>query len=138
MATIKPIEIKGLKEAVKNAKKVDNDLPKEFRKAGNKAADLLVAWIVPRVPKRSGKAAGTVKAASTQKAARVRAGGPKAPYYPWLDWGGRVGRNKSVKRKFYSDGRYIYPGIVAIKPDLQNAYETALAEAINGEIFKAT
>ena len=40
--------------------------------------------------------------------ARIEAGGSKVPYYPWLDFGGRVGRRKSVHRPFLKDGRYIY------------------------------
>jgi hypothetical protein len=49
-----------------------------------------------------------VKARSTQAYSRVSGGGNKAPYYPWLDFGGRVGKNKSIRRPFLKDGRYIY------------------------------
>ena len=35
-------------------------------------------------------------------------GGNKAPYYPWLDFGGSVGRRRSVRRPFLDKGRYIY------------------------------
>lgn len=102
------IKITGLNEFVRNLKKLDNDLPKMVRRSFNTAADVLVAAIRPDIPSRSGRAAGSVRSQSTQTAARVSGGGNRAPYYPWLDFGGKVGRHKSVKRPFYADGRYIY------------------------------
>lgn len=102
------IRVTGLREFRANLKKLDNDLPKALRMAFNGAADVVVNDARPRVAKRSGKAAGTVKARSTQTASRVVGGGNKAPYYPWLDFGGRVGRNHSVTRPFLKEGRYIY------------------------------
>lgn len=102
------IRVTGLREFRANLKKLDNDLPKALRMAFNGAADVVVNDARPRVARRSGKAAGTVKARSTQTASRVVGGGNKAPYYPWLDFGGRVGRNRSVTRPFLKEGRYIY------------------------------
>lgn len=102
------IRVTGLREFRQNLKKLDADLPKALRMAFNGAADIVVTDARPRVARRSGKAAGTVKARSTQTASRVVGGGNKAPYYPWLDFGGRVGRNHSVTRPFLKNGRYIY------------------------------
>lgn len=102
------IRITGLREFQRNLKKLDADLPKALRMAFNGAADVVVNDARPRVARRSGRAAGTVKARSTQTASRVVGGGNKAPYYPWLDFGGRVGRNRSVTRPFLKSGRYIY------------------------------
>ena len=102
------IRVEGLNEFVKNLKTLDRNLPKAVRVAFNEAADVVVQDARPRVPKRSGRARRSVRVASTQTKARVRGGGSKAPYYPWLDFGGRVGRNKSVKRAFLKDGRFIY------------------------------
>lgn len=102
------IKIEGLNEFVRNLKKLNSDLPKAVRKAFNDAANVVVEDARPGIPKRSGKAQASVRAASTQTAARVKGGGNKAPYYPWLDFGGRVGRRKSVKRAFLKEGRFIY------------------------------
>lgn len=103
-----PIRVEGLAEFRRNLKKLDGDLPKALRLALNEAADIVVDGARPRIPKRTGRAAATVKARSTQTAARVVGGSARAAYYPWLDFGGRVGRNKSVKRAFLKEGRYIY------------------------------
>ncbi|WP_307962251.1 hypothetical protein [Salinispora arenicola] len=54
----------------------------------NDAAQVVVDWARPRVSRRSGRAARSLRVASTGKAVRVRAGGARVPYYPWLDFGG--------------------------------------------------
>lgn len=103
-----PIKVQGLKELRNSLKALDSDLPKALRLAFNDSADIVVSDAKPRVARQTGRAKGTVRARSTQKSARVAGGGRRAPYYPWLDFGGRVGRNRSVNRPFLKDGRYIY------------------------------
>lgn len=105
-----PIKIDGLSQFVANLKKIDADLPKTVRVALNQAADVVVFAARPRIPSRSGKARASVKASSLRDRVRVRAGGGKAPYYPWLDYGGE-GRIKGrpTKRTFVKSGRYLYP-----------------------------
>ena len=122
------IRISGLREFRQGLKQLDSDLPKALRLAFNDAADIVVTDARPRVPSRSGKAASTVKARSTQSAARVVGGGNKAPYYPWLDFGGRVGRRKSVKRPFLPKGRYIYNAYFRAKASGQ--FQDALSNGL--------
>jgi HK97 gp10 family phage protein len=138
MALIQPIGIEGLDQFVKNLKKVDRELPKAVRLAGNEAADLIVSWAKPKVPHKTGKAANSIKAASAQKAARVKAGGNKAPYYAWLDFGGKTGRKKATKRKFYTDGRYLYPALEAQRPQIREAYENALIKLVENSGIDVT
>lgn len=102
------IRVVGLNEFQRNLKKLDADLPKALRVGFNGAADLVVNDARPKIPTVSGKARGSVKARSTQTASRIVGGSNKAPYYPWLDFGGKVGRGRSVSRPFYKHGRYIY------------------------------
>lgn len=111
-----PIRIDGLKEFQRNLKKLNADLPKAVRVALNEAADVVVGAAVTRIPKRTGRAARSVKARSTRTAVRVSGGGNRAAYYPWLEFGGRVGRKKAVRRAFLPEGRYIY-GAYADKRD---------------------
>lgn len=113
MATIEPIKVTGLKEFRRNIKTISTDLPKCIRLANNEVADIVVVWVKQRMENRSGGAVSTVRVASTQKEVRVREGSAKRPYVPWLDFGGRVGPRRAVKRKFYSDGRYLYPALAA-------------------------
>jgi len=86
---------------------MDKDLPKALRIAFNAAADVIVADARPRIPAVTGAARDSVKARSTQTRARVVGGGNKAPYYPWLDFGGRIPVT-NVRRPFLPEGRYIY------------------------------
>lgn len=105
-----PIKIEGLNEFVRNLKKISSDLPKAVRIAFNGSAQLVVDEAVPHIPSVTGRARASVKARSTQTAARVVGGGKKAEWYPWIDFGGtRAGRGggKAV-RPFYKEGRFIY------------------------------
>jgi len=104
------IKIEGLKEFTRDLKRIDSDLPKLVRLANNAAANLVVDDARPRVPTgpHGGRARKSVKAASTRTKSRVSGGGGRAQYYPWLDFGGKVGRRGSVKRAYKPKGRYIY------------------------------
>lgn len=104
-----PIQIKGLAEFNRALRRLDKDLPKGLRLAHNEAANVVVDAAKPEVPQRTGHAASTVKARSTRLQGRVTGGSKRYPYYAWLDFGGSVGRNKSIKREFVHEGRYIYP-----------------------------
>ena len=103
------IRIEGLAEFVRNLRKLDRELPKALRIAMNQAAQLVVDDASPHVPTRSGRAVRSIKTVSTPTSVRVKAGGARAPYFPWLDYGGRVGRRKATRRAFLKEGRYLYP-----------------------------
>jgi hypothetical protein len=103
------IKVVGLAEFQRNLKKLNADLPKALRVALNGAADVIVDSARPRVPRRSGRAAAALKARSTQTAARVSGGSARAPYYPWLDFGGEGRRRgRPAARPFIKQGRYLY------------------------------
>lgn len=103
-----PIKVEGLDAFRKSLKALDSDLPKVLRVAFNRSADIIVNEARPKIPSRSGRARASVKARSSQSAVRIVGGSKRVPYYPWLDFGGRVGRRRSVRRPFLKDGRYIY------------------------------
>ncbi len=103
------LTITGLREFNSALKQINSDLPKMVRLALNEAADAVIGEARPLVPTRSGRAARSMRAQSTRTDVKVIAGGAKAPYYAWLDFGGRVGRRKRTKREFSPDGRYLYP-----------------------------
>ena len=123
-----PIKIDGLNQFRANLKVLDRELPKALRIAFNKAADIVVNDARPAVPSRSGKARASVKARSTQTYSRIVGGGNKAPYYPWLDFGGKVGRDKSVRRPFLKDGRYIYDAYYRNKPKFAEVLQDSLVD----------
>jgi hypothetical protein len=126
------VGVDGLAEFSRNLKKLDADLPKALRLALNQSAELVVTGAQGKVPSRSGKARRSIRAASTRTEVRVRGGGNRAPYYPWLDFGGRVGRGKSVRRPFLKDGRYLYATYFKVKASGQ--FEDVLTKSLLGVV----
>lgn len=125
------IHIQGLREFRRNLRQMDSKLPKGLRTAGNRAAELVVREAKPKVPvgpARRGHARDSIRVASTQSAARVRGGGARFPYYPWLDFGGRVGRNRSVHRNFIKSGRYIWAAFARNRDDVERQLSDALKD----------
>lgn len=113
------IQIDGLAAFSRALRQIDADAPKELRLIGNTAADVVAGRARSRVARQSGRAQRSIKASSTRTLSRVKGGGPRQPYYPWLDFGGRVGRKRSVKRRFIKSGRYIYPSYAAKRSFIQ-------------------
>jgi hypothetical protein len=132
------VKIDGLSQFVRDIKRLDSNVPKALRLAFNDAAQLVVDHARSGMPRRTGAAAKSLKVRSTQKAVRIAAGGKGAEYYPWLDFGGRTGRNKSVKRPFISDGRYLYPALAATRPQFEAAVAKALTDAAQSAGLEVT
>lgn len=92
-------------------RQMDVGLAGEMKAGFGAIAENVAGAVRAKVPRRTGRAAGSIKARSTMTGGSIAAGGQAAPYYPWLDFGGRVGRNKSIYRPVIPDGRYLYPTI---------------------------
>lgn len=143
------IEVKGIKELRRELKKIDDKLPKELKDALVKASTIVVDRARSKVPQRDGDAAGSLKVKKLGAAAAIGAGGDKAPYYPWLDFGGTVGKGRtgrggtasaiarggtgvgtagSVVRPFKKSGRYIYPALAEKRHEVTGIVDAALAE----------
>jgi hypothetical protein len=127
---MEPIRIEGLAQFSKNLRKLDNELPKALRVAMNGAAQIVVDEAVPNIPRKSGRAARSVKARSTRTAVRVAGGGARVPYYPWLDFGGKVGPGKSVSRPFIREGRYLWAGYGRKRDAVDEAVRKALLSVV--------
>jgi hypothetical protein len=124
------IKVKNLKPLTGALKKIDAEAPKQIRLALNTVADVVVQAVRPQIPRKTGAAAKSIRAKSTRTSARISVGGPRAQYYPWLDFGGSVGRKKSVHRPFYKEGRYLYPTLAKKQGDITKALESALSDVI--------
>lgn len=118
-----PIQVTGLVELRASMREVGNGAPKEMQKALKGIAAKVARIVSSKVPAREGKAASSYKPRATQTAAGIAFGGNAAPYTPWLEFGGTVGKGHkpgvafsgSVKRTWAGrpagDGRYLYPTI---------------------------
>lgn len=133
------IRVEGLAElrrALRKAEQVD-DLT-ELRVALKRAAGVVASDAQARVPSRSGKARGAIRAVSGGNKAFVVGGKKKVPYYAWLDFGSRTpqsGQPRSVgpwsgSGAGPSKGRFIYPAIDAKRPEVVDLVGDAVEQAL--------
>lgn len=132
------ITITGLREFQRQLKAMDAGLPKQMRLVLNDASGVVIDWVRPRMPSKTGRARASLKARSSQRESRVAIGGNRAAWVPWLDFGGegrRAGRPSA--RPFIRDGRYLYQGLKVKRQDITEimaAGLTALAESSGLEV----
>lgn len=133
MANKYGLKIDGLEEWQGAIRALQSKMPKAVTAAFNAGADVVVNAAQADVPRRSGKAARSIRAKSSPAGMSIVAGGRDAEYFPWLDYGGRVGRKKKTKRQFFREGRYIWPNLRAKLPAVRAAVVKALGEAARAE-----
>lgn len=123
------IQVTGLRDFQKQLKAMDAGLPKQLRLALNEASKVVIDYAGARMPTRSGKARASLKARSSQRAARVALGGNRAPYAPWLDFGGegRV-KGRPAARPFIKSGRYVYPALDIKRDEVTGIMSNALTQ----------
>lgn len=80
------------------------------------------------VPHRSGRAGASYRS----RGVVIEFGGADAPYVPWLEFGGRVGRKRSVLRAFNPQGRYVYPAIARNLKDVEKQVEDLIGQITAG------
>lgn len=124
------IQIDGLKDVQKRLKAVDKSAPKALRVGLNEVAELVISKARPLMPRRTGAMQRSLKARSTRTESRVTLGGNKAPYALWIEFGGKVGRKKSVVRPFIKEGRYLFPTIRRNRAEIQALGAEKLTEAL--------
>jgi hypothetical protein len=112
MANDMKVELVGLKEFRNALRKLSTDFPKEMRLGFREVAIDVAQRVAAKVPVgETGNAAASVKPRASQLGAGVAAGGAKVPYYGFLDFGGRVGKDRRISRPFIPQGRYLFPTI---------------------------
>lgn len=106
------IDVDGLDEFTTAADRLASQLPDVANVSAETAAEAVYKDAKPRVVVgRTGRAASSLKL----RGERVEGGGSRAPYYGWLDFGGRAGRRRSIARPYYTRGRYIYKSFFDLK-----------------------
>lgn len=127
------VEVVGLAALNKALRSIDSEAPKQLRLALNSVADVLVDKARPGIPAVSGAARGSLRSQSTRTSARVKAGGPRARHFPWLDFGGEgKRRGRPPHREFIPGGRYIYPVLAEIRPQIEAELQSAISAVISG------
>lgn len=131
------VKVSGLREVVAAMKQADADIPKRLREYLLPIARMVASGASAKVERDTGAAAGSLTARAGQRGASVAFGGSSAPHYPWLDFGGSVGRGHrpgvpwsgSVRRDFIKGGRYVYPTIEEHREEIGEAVLDAVARA---------
>lgn len=134
------IQVEGLAAFRRGLKQIDPQLQKDFRNEILPIARKVADDARGRVPSRSGRARGSIKAGVSGNNAYVQGGKSSVPYYGWLDFGSRTpksgqprstgpwkGSGTGPKR-----GRAIYPAI----DDNRDHIEREAAKAIDTIIDK--
>lgn len=123
------IQITGLREFQRALKAADAGLSQRLKLVLADVSDVVVKAATPDVPRRSGAARSSLKRRLSAREARIAAGGRKAPYYPWLDFGGE-GKTKGRPsyRTYLRGGRFMYPALDRKRGDITET----LAEAMTG------
>lgn len=84
------------------------------------------------MPSRSGRARGSVKSGVSGNVAYVQGGKKNIPYYGWLDFGGVLkptGRRRNTQvRPVLRKGRFLYPTIEEMRPDIERDSVAAFEE----------
>jgi hypothetical protein len=133
------IRVEGLGDLRRALARLDHMEERGELRDGLKAAAEIVARDArSRVPSRSGKAAGAIRAVSGGNRAFVVGGKKAVPYYGGLDFGSRtprVGNSRSVGPWSGSgqgprDGRFIYPALEAKGEQVADAVREAVSRAI--------
>ncbi len=123
------IQVTGLREFQRALKSMDTGLPKMLRLVLNDATGVVIDWARPRIPTKTGRARASLKARSSQRAARVAIGGNRAAWVPWLDFGGegRV-KGRPAARPFIKDGRYVYQGLKVKRNEVTEIMSAGLTQ----------
>lgn len=128
------VKVTGLNELGRAFKQIDTQLPGALKEGFTKIAESVATDVRAKVAHKSGRAAGSVTARGKQRGAAIAVGGSRAPYYPWLDFGGSVGRGHkpgvggsgAIKRDMVPDGRYLYPTIAEHNKQIKNEVDQLL------------
>ena len=123
----------GLRELQKALRDAGPAHTKHLRQEFKRVAEIVASDARSRLPSRSGRAAGSVRAGGDNRGAFVQGGKKAVPYYAWLDFGGTlrpVGRRRNTQvREQVQGGRAIYPAIRAKRDELLEAAVRSLDNA---------
>ena len=156
------MELRGLRELLASLRKVAPDARRELSASLKTIGKMVSTEAAAAMPRKTGKARRSVKVKVVTRrgfeGVQISEGGAIAPYAPWLDFGGTVGRGRrttarvtvargssgrvsvrrqilgsqgsgSVVRPFFKEGRYLYPAYYRRYDDMVAATLEAVRKA---------
>lgn len=136
------VKIEGLKELRKAMRDAEAGSQKALQRRFKAVAAVVASAIAGKVTQGpTGRAAASVRPRATATSAGIVAGGQSAPYFPWLDFGGSVGRGHkagapwsgAVKRYNPKGGIWVYPTI----EEMSDVIEREAGEGIQDALEEA-
>lgn len=144
------LNLVGLKELRGALRRFGGELPGELREGLKGAADIAVQDIRGQMPKRTGRAASSVRSVSSGNTIFIKGGGARVPYFGWLEFGGNLPPRRPRNKKALAwagaahpvasakgpslpkvrEGRYIRPTIARRMPEIVEAAADATDEAM--------
>jgi len=136
---------RSIRELSRDLKNTAPEMILKLKASLKDIAESIAADTRSKVPRRTGRAASSIKARSTASSASIAFGGSIAPYYFWLDFGGSTGRGHidktadsgAIHREWMGkpdgEGRYLYPTIREHIPDTTKR----LGDVIDGVMKEA-
>jgi hypothetical protein len=124
------VKVTGLREVNAALKEVESGLPKAMQGKLKGIAEHVAETARGMVPRRTGAAAGSIRARATQRGAGIAFSDSdgSVSYFPWLNFGGRVGRHGSIERSTVTPDRYIYSTILTEREETMRAVDEAVKE----------
>lgn len=132
------VRVTGVAQVASAFRRVDASLPGELKTEFRQVAEHVAGRARSKVPNITGAARGSIKTRATSRSAAIAFGGQAAPYMPWLDFGGSVGRGHrpgqywsgSIKRDWRGvpngSGRYVYPAIAESRQFIADRVDEAI------------
>ncbi len=126
------VRVLGLRDFQRSIQRLDRGIHRDMDKALRGAAKIVATTAKPTLP--TGPAAGgharsSVRPYAKTGSAGVRGGGSRFPYYGWLEFGGRVGPDGSVRRRWVKKGRYLLPAFLANRVRVRREMARVVARA---------
>lgn len=130
------VVVGGLRDLNRALKAADTEAIDAMKAALKEIAEGVASDVRSRVPRLSGRMAASYKPRGSVKGAAIAYGGNKAAYAPWIDYGGSVGKKRSVKRPVVKGGRYLYPAIADNMDDIHKRVAEAISDITGRYGFK--
>jgi hypothetical protein len=139
-ATDLRVDQAALKSLQQTLRKLEPETQKNLKRELKEVAQIVATGAKSKVPSRTGRAAGSIRAGSTLKGSYVQGGKASVPYYGWLDFGGRTptvgfirgGRGPWTKSGIVGKhGRFIYVALDENRDEITKHVRTAVNKAID-------
>jgi hypothetical protein len=123
------IKVVGLAEFQQAVRGMDAGAQRMVDGVLKEATGVVIDYARPRMPSRTGRARASLKAAQTRRDATVAIGGARAPYVPWLDFGGQGKRpGRPPARPWLKTGRYVYKALDVKRAEVEEILVAGLTQ----------